>query len=32
MGLLLLLGVFSLCVIIGVPVAFALGIAAFSAF
>ena len=32
MGLLLLLGVFALCVIIGVPVAFALGIAALSAF
>jgi len=32
MGLLLLLVVFALCVIIGVPVAFALGIAALSAF
>ncbi|MEM7743904.1 MAG: TRAP transporter large permease [Pseudomonadota bacterium] len=32
MGLLLLLGVFALCVVIGVPVAFALGIAALSAF
>lgn len=32
MGLLLLLGVFALCVIIGTPVAFALGIAALSAF
>ena len=32
MGLLLLLGVFALCVIIGLPVAFALGIAALSAF
>ncbi len=32
MGLLLLLGVFALCVIIGVPVAFALGIAALAAF
>lgn len=32
MGLLLLLGVFALCVTIGVPVAFALGIAALAAF
>ncbi|MEO1494201.1 MAG: TRAP transporter large permease [Pseudomonadota bacterium] len=32
MGLMLLLGVFALCVIIGVPVAFALGIAALAAF
>ncbi len=32
MGLMLLLGVFALCVIIGTPVAFALGIAALSAF
>lgn len=32
MGLLLLLGVFALCVIIGVPVAFALGISALAAF
>ena len=32
MGLLILLGVFALCVIIGTPVAFALGIAALSAF
>ena len=32
MGLTLLLGVFALCVIIGTPVAFALGIAALSAF
>jgi tripartite ATP-independent transporter DctM subunit len=32
MGLLLLLGVFALCVMIGVPVAFALGIAALAAF
>ena len=32
MGLLLLLGVFSLCVILGLPVAFALGISALSAF
>ena len=32
MGLLLLLGVFALCVIIGLPVAFALGIAALAAF
>lgn len=32
MGLLLLLGVFAFCVIIGTPVAFALGIAALSAF
>ena len=32
MGLLLLLGVFALCVIIGVPVAFALGISALVAF
>ena len=32
MGLLVLLGLFALCVAIGVPVAFALGIAALSAF
>ncbi len=32
MGLLILLGVFAFCVVIGVPVAFALGIAAVSAF
>lgn len=32
MGLLLLLGVFALCVVIGAPVAFALGIAALAAF
>ncbi len=32
MGLLLLLGVFAFCVIIGAPVAFALGIAALAAF
>lgn len=32
MGLLLLLGVFALCVVIGAPVAFALGIAALVAF
>ena len=32
MGLLLLLGMFAFCVIIGVPVAFALGIAALAAF
>ena len=32
MGLALLLGVFALCVVIGTPVAFALGIAALSAF
>lgn len=32
MGLLLLLGLFALCVVIGVPVAFALGIAALAAF
>ena len=32
MGLTILLGVFALCVIIGVPVAFALGVAAISAF
>jgi len=32
MGLLLLLGVFAFCVVIGTPVAFALGIAALSAF
>ncbi|MEM7429401.1 MAG: TRAP transporter large permease [Pseudomonadota bacterium] len=32
MGLMLLLGIFALCVIIGVPVAFALGIAALAAF
>ncbi len=31
MGLMLLLGVFALCVVIGTPVAFALGIAAFAA-
>lgn len=32
MGLLLLLGIFALCVVIGAPVAFALGIAALGAF
>ncbi|MEO1364814.1 MAG: TRAP transporter large permease [Pseudomonadota bacterium] len=32
MGLLLLLGVFAICVVIGTPVAFALGIAALAAF
>lgn len=32
MGLLLMLGVFALCVVIGVPVAFALGVAAVAAF
>lgn len=32
MGLFLLLGIFSLCVVIGMPVAFALGVAACSAF
>lgn len=32
MGLLLLLGVFALCVIIGLPVAFALGVSAFATF
>ncbi|MEM7749106.1 MAG: TRAP transporter large permease [Pseudomonadota bacterium] len=32
MGLLLLLGIFAICVIIGTPVAYALGIAALSAF
>ena len=32
MGLTILLGVFAICVVIGVPVAFALGIAALSAF
>ncbi|MEO1613069.1 MAG: TRAP transporter large permease, partial [Pseudomonadota bacterium] len=32
MGLTLLLGVFAFCVIIGTPVAFALGIAALAAF
>ena len=32
MGLLILMGIFALCVIIGVPVAFALGVAALSAF
>ena len=32
MGLALLLGVFAICVVIGLPVAFALGIAALSAF
>ncbi len=32
MGLLVLLGIFAACVIIGIPVAFALGIAAVSAF
>lgn len=32
MGLLILLGVFAICVIIGIPVAFALGISAVSAF
>lgn len=32
MGLLILLGAFAICVVIGIPVAFALGIAAVSAF
>lgn len=32
MGLLILMGVFALCVVVGVPVAFALGVAAVSAF
>ena len=32
MGLLILLGIFAICVIIGMPVAFALGVAAVSAF
>lgn len=32
MGLLILLGVFAICVIIGMPVAFAIGVAAVSAF
>jgi len=32
MGLLILLGVFAVCVVIGVPVAFALGVAAVTAF
>ena len=32
MGLLVLMGMFALCVVIGVPVAFALGVAALSAF
>ncbi|MEM7753476.1 MAG: TRAP transporter large permease, partial [Pseudomonadota bacterium] len=32
MGLFVLLGIFALCVIIGVPVAFALGISALAAF
>ena len=32
MGLFLLLGVFALCVILGAPVAFALGISAVAAF
>ena len=32
MGLLILLGIFALCVVIGMPVAFALGVAAVSAF
>ena len=32
MGLLLLLGIFALCVVIGLPVAFALGISALAAF
>ena len=32
MGLLILMSVFAVCVIIGIPVAFALGIAAVSAF
>ena len=32
MGLAILLGVFAVCVVIGTPVAFALGIAALSAF
>lgn len=32
MGLLILLGIFAICVVIGMPVAFALGVAAISAF
>ena len=32
MGILVLLGVFALCVVIGAPVAFALGISALAAF
>ncbi len=32
MGLLVVFGMFALCVVIGIPVAFALGIAAVSAF
>ena len=32
MGLLILLGVFAVCVVIGVPVAFALGVAAVATF
>ena len=32
MGLLLLLGIFAICVVIGLPVAFALGISALAAF
>lgn len=32
MGLLILLGIFAICVVIGMPVAFALGVAAVSAF
>ena len=32
MGLLILLGIFALCVVIGMPVAFALGVASVSAF
>ena len=32
MGLLILLGVFAICVVIGMPVAFAIGVAAVSAF
>ena len=32
MGLLILLAIFALCVVIGMPVAFALGVAAVSAF
>ena len=30
MGLLVLMGMFALCVVVGVPVAFALGVAAFQ--
>ena len=32
MGLLILLGIFAICVVIGMPVAFSLGVAAVSAF